>query len=149
MMKQKKQVAASSLILIFSLAGLLFINQNAVAQSAAATHQCDVVHDAFKKSFQAGSHMTIKNTGTINVTEAQGKITEDGSYTESCKFIRDENLNGEATSVYSEVMKSSAATADGKIWISKTRGLILQQDVNVDMNGKGKGEQIITFAYKK
>jgi hypothetical protein len=93
--------------------------------------------------------MSTKNSGVANVTEAQGEITGDASYQESCKYLRDENLNGEATSVYSDVMKSRAGIADGKLWISKTKGLVLQQEVEVDMGAKGKGKQTILFAYKK
>jgi hypothetical protein len=149
MEKHLKQIVNGSVILVLSLAGSFVMSPKAIAQNAPAKNPCDVVHDAFKKTFHAGSHMSIKNTGTVDVTKAQGTITGDGSYNESCTFLRDENLNGEAASVYREVMKAHSGTADGKIWISKSGGLVLQQDVNVEMGAQGKGEQIITFAYTK
>jgi hypothetical protein len=121
----------------------------AVAQSDTAKDSCDAVHSAYRKSFQANSQMSTKNSGAVDVTKAQGEITGDGSYTESCKLLRDETLNGEAVSVYSDVMKSHSGTADGKVWISKNRGLVLQQEVAVDMGAKGKGKQSIVFDYKK
>jgi hypothetical protein len=149
MEKHLKQVAKSSLILVFSLAGSFVMSQNATAQNEPAKNACAFVHDAYKKTFQTKSQISIKNTGALDVTKAQETITADGSYSESCAFLRDENLNGEATSVYSEVMKAHAGTGDGKIWISKSQGLVLQQDVNFDMGAQGKGEQIITFTPKK
>jgi hypothetical protein len=63
--------------------------------------------------------------------------------------LRDETLDGEAVSVYSDVMKSRLGIADSKVWISKTNGLVLQREVEVDMGAKGKGKQTIVFDYKK
>jgi hypothetical protein len=116
--------------------------------AAAGQNPCDPVHTAYNKSFQMGAHMAIKNSGAVNVTEAQGVITGD-AYTESCQLLRDETLHGEAASVYTDVMKAPSGTADGKVWISKASGLILQQQVDVDMAAKGKGQQTIVFDYKK
>jgi hypothetical protein len=115
----------------------------------AQNRTCDVVHAAYQKTFSAGAKMSTKNGAGVNVTEAQGEITGDVPYQESCKYLRDENLNGESASVYSDVMKSRAGIADGKVWISKTKGVILQQEVEVDMGAKGKGKQTMLFAYQK
>jgi hypothetical protein len=46
-------------------------------------------------------------------------------------------------------MKSKAGLADGKVWISKKTGLVLQQEVDVDLGAKGKGHQSMKFDYKK
>jgi hypothetical protein len=121
----------------------------AVAQSGTAQDSCAAVHAAYKKTLETESQMSKKNGGAVDVTKALGDITADGSYRESCMYLRDETLNGEAVSVYSDLMKSRPGTADGKVWISKTKGLVLQQEVEVDMGAKGKGKQTIVFDYKK
>ena len=149
MKNSRTGMAQSSSTLMLTLAASFVMNAGAAAQNTQPKDSCDVVHTAYKKTFKVGSQMEVKNSGTVNVTEAQGTITGDGAYNESCKLIGDESLNGEAATIYSEVMKAHAGTADGKVWISKAQGLVLKQDVIVDMSGKGKGEQIITFAYKK
>ncbi len=74
----------------------------AVAQSGTAKDSCDAVHAAYRKSFQANSQMSTKDSGAVNVTKAQAEITGDGSYTESCKLLREETLSGEAASVHSD-----------------------------------------------
>lgn len=119
-----------------------------VGPHTSAGDACDPVHAAFKKTFQIGSNMAINNSGAVNVTDAQGDITGDGSYVESCQLLREETLKGEAASVYRDLMKSHTGTADGTVWISKSRGVVLQQEVNVDMGAKGKGKQVIVFNYK-
>ena len=78
----------------------------AVAQRGTAQDSCDAVHAACNKTFKTESQMSANNSGVVDVTKAQGQITADGSYRESCKYLRDETLNGEALSVYSDVMKS-------------------------------------------
>jgi hypothetical protein len=139
-----------SIISALCLLGALCLTGTvAVAQSSTAQDSCDVVHAAYKKTFSTGSQMSIKNSGAVDVTKAQGQITADGSYRESCKYLREETLNGEAASVYGDVMKSRLGIAEGKLWISKTKGLVLQQEGEVDMGAKGKGKQIIVFDYKK
>ncbi|MGC1617779.1 MAG: hypothetical protein WA765_04760 [Candidatus Acidiferrum sp.] len=139
-----------SIITAFCLFGALCLTGTfAVAQSGTAQDSCDAVHAAYKKTFDTQSQMSKKNSGAVDVTNALGAITADGSNRESCKYLRDDTLNGEAVGVYSEVMKSRLGIADGKLWISKTKGLVLQQEVEVDMGAKGKGKQTIVFDYKK
>ena len=139
-----------SIISAFCLFGALCLTGTvAVAQSGTTQDSCDAVHAAYNKTFSAGSQMSIKNSGAVDVTKAQGQITADASYTESCRLLREETLSGEAANVYSDVMKAHLGIADGKVWISKTKGLVLHQEVEVDMGAQGKGKQTIVFDYKK
>jgi hypothetical protein len=144
-----KQIFRSMRMALCLLGALGSVAMVASAQSGIRQNACGPVHDAYNKTFSAGAKMSTKNSGAANVTQAQAQITSDASYQESCKYLREENLNGEATSVYSDVMKSAAGTADAKVWVSKAKGLILQQDVEVDMGAKGKGKQTMVFAYQK
>jgi hypothetical protein len=145
----RKQTVRSITVALCLCGALCSIETVMSAQSGTAQNSCNAVHEAYNKTFSAGANMSTKNSGAVNVTQAQGEITQAVPYQESCKYLRDETLNGEATSVYSDLMKSRAGTADGKVWISKSKGLILQQDVEVDMGAKGKGKQTILFTYKK
>lgn len=56
---------------------------------------------------------------------------------------RNDALEGRARSRCVELSR------DGKVWISKTEGLVLQQKRRWDMSATGKGEQIIVFDYTK
>jgi hypothetical protein len=118
-------------------------------QTGGTKDSCNAVRAAYKATFAAGVHTSIANSGAVNVTEAQGDITSDGRYQQSCQYLRDESVNGEPASVYSSTMKAKAGVADAKVWISKKAGLVLQQEVDVDMGAKGKGHQSMKFEYKK
>ena len=64
----------------------------------------------------------------------------------ACRYVRDEPVNGEAAAVYSEHVEMSGSTLDGSIWISKSRGLPLRQEVEVVSRGQ-KGHQSTTWDY--
>lgn len=120
----------------------------AVPVAAFADDSCQAVHAAYRKMFSTATSQNAKNSGTVNVTKAFETITS-GGYDESCKLLREENMNGEAAQVYSDEFKSKAGQAHGTVWISKKSGATLRQDVDVDMGATGKGHQSITFEYKK
>ena len=72
--------------------------------------------------------------------EKQGKST--------CQFVRNESVNGEAAAVYSMRRETEIANEDGLIWISKTSGLALRKEVDMDYGGKlGKMHLIARYEY--
>lgn len=52
----------------------------------------------------------------------------------TCKYLRDEPVNGEDAAVYSNVNE----VVNAQVWISKSRGLPLRQEVDVDIGRSGK-----------
>ena len=66
----------------------------------------------------------------------------------TCQFVRSESVNGEAAGVYSMRRETGTANEDGLIWISKTSGLALRKEVNMDYGGKlGKMHLIARYEY--
>jgi hypothetical protein len=98
---------------------------------------------------KASPRLVQKDTGAVNVTKVLGDITAGGDWEETCKYLRDEAVDGEATVVYSDNFISKAAKTEGQIWISKKTGLVLRQEGDVDLGAKGKGHQSIRFDYSK
>ena len=50
----------------------------------------------------------------------------------SCQHVRDESVNGEGAAVFSTHSESEDAKADGTAWISKSRGLLLRQEIGLE-----------------
>ncbi len=50
----------------------------------------------------------------------------------TCHYLRDEAVNGEAAAVYSQHIENEDTVSDGTVWISKSRGLPLRVDTNVE-----------------
>jgi len=66
----------------------------------------------------------------------------------SCQFVRNESVNGEAAAVYSMRRETDTANEDGLIWISKTSGLALRKEVDMDYGGKlGKMHLVARYEY--
>jgi hypothetical protein len=98
---------------------------------------------------KASPRLVQKDTGAVNVTKVLGDITAGGDWEETCTYLRDEAVDGEAAAVYSDNFTGKAAKAEGQIWISKKTGLVLRQEEDVDLGAKGKGHQSIRFDYSK
>jgi hypothetical protein len=50
----------------------------------------------------------------------------------TCRYLKDELVNGEMAAVYSVHEVSPKSTSDSKTWISKAKGLPLRRDVDMD-----------------
>jgi hypothetical protein len=110
---------------------------------------CQASHDAYSKMLKASPRLVQKDTGAVNVTKVLGDITAGGDWEETCKYLRDEAVDGEAAVVYSDNFTGKAAKTEGQIWISKKTGLVLRQEGDVDLGAKGKGHQSIRFDYSE
>jgi len=86
------------------------------------------------------------------ITTEQMKQQEDknkkNAKNNSCHYLRDETVNGEAAAVYSEHSESDAGKSDAQIWISKTKGLIVKEEIDLEVNGvAGKNHMAIRYEY--
>jgi hypothetical protein len=68
--------------------------------------------------------------------------------TGTCKYVRDEAVNGENATLISTHNKTEYGTSDSQIWISKSKGLILKQETDLDVGGtSGKSHSSARFDY--
>jgi hypothetical protein len=57
----------------------------------------------------------------------------------SCRYLRDEPLNGEIAAVYGTHSERDEVHSDGQIWVSKSKGLPLRQEADIEMTIGGPG----------
>ena len=57
--------------------------------------------------------------------------------TATCKYVKDELVNGEIAAVYNGHDVTPSGTVDTQVWISKAKGLLLRQDIDIDVGGGG------------
>jgi hypothetical protein len=70
------------------------------------------------------------------------------SKTVTCRYLRDESVNGEAAAVYSEHSEQEGTKSDVLSWISKSRGLPLRTEMDLDLGEKmGKSHFSTRFEY--
>ena len=67
---------------------------------------------------------------------------------ETCKYLKDELVNGEMAAVYSAHDVSTKGVVDTQIWISKANGWTLRQDIDIDVGGnRGKSHMSMRLEY--
>lgn len=74
---------------------------------------------------------------------------DDPQATTTCRYVRDETVNGDAAAVYSSHRRDPQGDqSDSTIWISKRRGLPLRLEVDIDTGGSsGKSHTSTRFDY--
>ncbi len=67
---------------------------------------------------------------------------------QACRYIRDEAVNGEAAAVYNVHDDTEAGPIDTTLWISKSKGLPLRVETDMDVGGsKGKVHKSTRYDY--
>jgi hypothetical protein len=98
-----------------------------------------------KKYIRGNGKWMDPNVTTAEVLE-QEQENEKGK--SSCHFVRSESVNGEGASLYHMHRETEDFKEDSQIWISKTRGLPLREEQDVDMGGAiGKQHRSARFEY--
>lgn len=120
----------------------LLLAASAVAQSDQAA--CDAIQAANVKTDSDGVQM--KKTG-YDFAKDTPKIYALGDQT--CSHLRDEVIDKQPAAVYREQYKAATGSTDATIWISKTTGLLLREEQDGDIKGKGKGHISYRWPTKK
>jgi hypothetical protein len=66
----------------------------------------------------------------------------------TCKFLRDEPVSGEVAAVYTIHEESPDAKIDATIWVSKSKGLPIKEDMDMDVGGGAVGKTHRTMRYE-
>ena len=65
----------------------------------------------------------------------------------TCRYLRDETVNGEAASVYHSQAETKGGKSDATLWMSKRTGLPLRSESNIDTGGGDKMHLAIRYDY--
>ena len=114
--------------------GILVLSALATVSARADQAACDRIRAADVKTGSSHGHM--KMTG-YNFAPDTPAIYGPGSHT--CSYLRDETVDGQAAAVYREQYQSKTGSTDAQIWISKSSGLLLREEQDGNVIGKGKG----------
>jgi hypothetical protein len=66
---------------------------------------------------------------------------------EHCAHVRDEAVDGEAAGVFSTHYESEVAKVDALIWISRSSGLTLREELTFDTGELGKSHTSLQTRY--
>jgi hypothetical protein len=77
-----------------------------------------------------------KSPQTLADAKVQEEANKKNAKVIACRHVGDDSVNGEAVEVYTEHAETEDTKADTKIWISKSKGLILKQELALDPSGE-------------
>jgi hypothetical protein len=83
----------------------------------------------------AGGRRTGGRTSLQQVLKLEEQNLRDSTHRRH--YLRDEAVNGEAAAVYSIHSENADQKSDGQVWISKTNGLILRKEFDIDLSDMG------------
>jgi hypothetical protein len=71
-----------------------------------------------------------------------------GSKKGTCRYVRDESVNGEAAALYEEQSNTEVGKSEAQTWISKSRGVPLRTEMDIDVGGSmGKSHMSMRYDY--
>jgi hypothetical protein len=144
------------------------------ARPAADTSSCKAVFDAMNKTLDTPNHSYMDGIGgaqkgemitvngdryllvngkwsksrmTVAATKAQEEENIKTAKVITCKRIGDEIVGGDAATVYSEHSENEDTKSDGKVWVSKTRGVLLKNEIELDTGEATKQHITIRYEY--
>jgi hypothetical protein len=87
-------------------------------------------------------------TSSTAERKALGQQNRNNAKNMSCHYVRDESVNGESAALYSTHEESAHGKTDSQNWVSKSKGLILRQEVDIDTGGaSGKSHMSSRYEY--
>jgi len=65
----------------------------------------------------------------------------------TCRYLRDEPVNGEMAALYTEQGETQGMKFDGQVWISKSKGVLLRTEEDMDAGEGAKNHIAIRYEY--
>jgi hypothetical protein len=116
------------------------------AANGGKTRTAETIMTQGKKYIRGNGKWMDTSVTTAEVLEQERENEKNGKAT--CQLLRSEAVNGEAAVVYSLSRQTAGFKEDAQIWISKSTGIPLREEQDVDMGGEiGKAHNSARFEY--
>lgn len=113
------------------------ISVSLMSRGVSAANPCDTIVMANKATMQSKYTTTSKSTG-VPITPYMSKIHMHQTE-QSCKFVREDSINGEAVAVYTQHMVAPEGSTDEELSISRQSNRILREEIDGEITGQGHG----------
>jgi hypothetical protein len=124
----------------------MFMTHTSAAKAGKSTNS-EVVTVGGVRYIMVGGKWT-RSSMSMQERKDQEEQNRKNAKTYSCHYVREESVSGEDAVVYSQHSETEDAKSDGLIWISKSKGLILRIEMDLDTGGElGKDHMSIRFDY--
>ena len=138
---------ASATAKIWEIPVHLYLNQTFGARGLAA-RSSESIYVGGAIYVTVGGRWTRSRASIADLKSAQAE-GKDSVAKPSCRYLRDEAVDGEAAAVYFEHHEGDGYKTDVTVWISKSRNVPLRSESDMDTGGAdGKSRSAIRYDYK-
>jgi hypothetical protein len=81
-----------------------------------------------------------------NVAKQEQESRQAGKF--SCQYLRDEPIHGEIAAIYGTHSERDKVESDGRVWISKSRGLPLRRELDIGMTSGTTSKNHVSTRYE-
>jgi len=172
----RKGLAMNCQTVLRLLISLIVIRSGQTSSTLYAQDACGVVFDALTKVVTTANHSRFTRTlngktligeriytqdkafirvngkwmaiqeDTKNMLQQEADNRKHGSAT--CRDVREETIDSQTARVYSLHSKSEEATEDAEMWIAKSTGLPLKEEIDMDVGGGAAGKSHLSIRYE-
>ena len=114
---------------------------------AGKTRTSELIYLNDKTYLEIGGKWHVSPMSPAKMAEIRKETEDEEIKTMTCRAVRDEAVNGEAATLYSAHQESPEGKRDSQIWISKSRGVPLKLEMDIDGGAHGKNHRNIRYEY--
>ena len=108
----------------------------AVLLMSSAVHADEAACKVLRNASKGARNLNIQVTG-YNFSNDTPDIY--GSGKEVCTRVRDEAVNGQPATLYTQDFTAPAGSTHAQLWVSKATGMLVRAEEDGDVKGKGHG----------
>jgi hypothetical protein len=135
---------------VFDAMSKVLMTPTHVFNEAAGTRPGDKARNSELIYFGGAIYVKVKDKWIRSKMTAQDMIQQEQENrktgTATCRYLREESVNGETAAVYSAHSENEDVKSDGQLWISR-RGLPLREELDTDVGDPSKMHRSIRYEY--
>lgn len=134
---------------IYTIPTHIFMTETA-GYAGGKTRTSELIYLNNKTYLQMNGKWRVSPATPEKMQQIRKESEEAESLKMTCRVVRDETVNDEAATLYSGHKEDSGEKTDSQIWISKSRGVPLKLEMDMDVGGgaAGKSHRSMRYEYK-
>jgi hypothetical protein len=112
----------------------VYMTQTSAAMQNGKPISTEMVYAGGKRYVLYDGKWTVSDISDDDMKAMQVKARQSAKNL-SCHYVKDEMVNGETAALFATHGESEHGKDDNQIWISKSKGVILKQETDIDIGG--------------
>ena len=111
------------------------------------TRSNELIYLNNKMYIMVGGKWSVSKATPADMAASQKEARKEQQLGMTCSVVRDEVVNGEATTLYSAHRKTEDGTTDAQFWVSKSKGAPVKAEMDMDDGAGGRMHRSLRYEY--